>query len=108
MLFAVVREAGAGWDGGRALRDQDGWDEHAAFMDALAEEGFILLGGPIGTGVPMLRVLLIIDAESEAAIHARLEQDPWTPTQVLKTASIEAWNVLLGAVPSAGEATEPA
>ena len=35
----------AGHGTGRDMREQDGWDEHAKFMDGLVDEGFILLGG---------------------------------------------------------------
>ena len=48
MFFAVRLERGGPWDWSRDLREQDGWDEHARFMDALAEDGFIVLGGPVG------------------------------------------------------------
>jgi uncharacterized protein YciI len=46
-------------------------------MDALAEEGVVILGGPIGDGDGE-NALLIVDAKSEAAIRARLAEDPWT------------------------------
>ena len=61
-------------------------------MDALAEEGFVVLGGPIGDGT---RFLLIIDAPSQQDIVARLADDPWTPMGLLTIASIEPWEVLL-------------
>ena len=48
--FAVRLVHGSGWDPLRQIRDQDGWSEHAAFMDGLVEDGFIILGGPIGGG----------------------------------------------------------
>jgi DNA-binding GntR family transcriptional regulator len=35
MTFAVVLERHGAYDFTRDLREQDGWDEHAAFMDAL-------------------------------------------------------------------------
>jgi hypothetical protein len=44
--YAVTREPVERWDSSRPMREQDKWDEHAAFMDGLADEGFILLGGP--------------------------------------------------------------
>ena len=37
--FAVIRERGPAWDAERGMRKQDGWDDHAAFMDALASDG---------------------------------------------------------------------
>ena len=44
--FAVIREAGPGWrDGG--IYEQPAVDEHAAFMSALADRGFLLLAGPL-------------------------------------------------------------
>jgi hypothetical protein len=48
--YLVERAKGPAWDHSRERREQAGWDEHAAFMDALADEGFVVLGGPIGDG----------------------------------------------------------
>ena len=52
------------------MREQEGWEQHVAFMDALADEGFIVLGGPLGNDDQALHV---IDAESEGEIEERLE-----------------------------------
>jgi len=76
------------------MRQQEQWDEHAAFMDALVDEGFVILGGPLGAGK---NVLLIIAAESEQAIERRLADDPWTSMGLLRTVSIEPWEILLKA-----------
>ena len=73
--------------------DQVAWPEHAAFMNQLVDEGFVLLGGPLGEGD---RVLLVISADSEAAIRRRIDADPWTPLQLLPIARVEPWQVLLG------------
>jgi len=100
MLFALIRQEGAGWDRDRPLREQDGWTEHADYIDALAEEGFVRLGGLLGSGEPVHRAMLIIEAESEAEVHARTEEDPWTPMQVLTTVSVEQWELLVGALPA--------
>ena len=40
----------------------------------------------------------IVDAASEEEIAERLEDDPWAPTRLLRTASIEQWHVLLGGI----------
>src|SRR5262249_30301501 len=72
--FAVRLERGGPWDWSRGLREQAGWDEHARFMDGLVDDGFVVLGGPLEGDRD---VLLIIDAESEAAIRARMAEDPW-------------------------------
>ena len=98
-LFAVVREAGPGWAPG-GIYQQPKVDEHAAFMNELAAEGFVLFGGPLaGTDQERVRVLLIVDADSEATIHRQLAHDPWMPAQQLVTHSIEAWMILVGELP---------
>ena len=48
--FLVKHVPGPRWDHTRRRREQAAWDEHAAFMDGLTEEGLIFLGGPVGSG----------------------------------------------------------
>jgi uncharacterized protein len=74
------------------MRGQDGWDEHAHFMDALVDEGFVFLGGPLEGDRDVLH---IVDAPSEAAVHTRLADDNWTANGMLETVSVERWTVLL-------------
>lgn len=102
----MIREAGPGWEVATPLREQAGWPEHAAFMDALAEDGFVLLGGPLADG---RRALLILDASSEAEIRLRLDEDPWTTTGLLRIVSAEPWDLLLGGdvLGAAGRALAP-
>ena len=82
--------------------DQVAWPEHAAFMNRLVDEGFVVLGGPLGNGE---RVLLVVNAESEVAIRRRIDADPWTPLHLLPIARVEPWQVLLGAPPSRSPAS---
>jgi uncharacterized protein len=77
------------------MRQQKQWEQHAAFMDSLAEDGFVILGGPRGEGEE--KFLHIVVAENEQAIAARLAGDPWTPLRLLRTASVERWEILLKA-----------
>ena len=91
--YAVTERQGANWDPSRARREQDTWDEHASFMDGLVEDGFVVLGGPLGSGE---EVLLIVRAGSGAEIEARLAADPWLPMEILRVAKIEPWEILLG------------
>lgn len=95
--FLVERGKGPAWDHARGRREQEGWDGHAAFMDGLTEEGFIVLGGPIGAGDGE-NTLLVIDAEDEdeAAVRARLAEDPW-PEELLTIESVRPWTVWLRA-----------
>jgi uncharacterized protein YciI len=93
--FVVNRDRGPSWDWSRDLREQDAWDEHAEFMDRLVDEGFIVLGGPLGEqGHP----LMIVRADDEDAIRACLAQDPWTPMQMLTEPRIQRWQILLNSV----------
>jgi uncharacterized protein YciI len=94
-LFAVTRSHGPAWDDARPLEGQKGWVEHAAFMDALLAEGFVVLGGPL-EGRP--EALLIIRATDSEQIRARLDTDPWTAFDLLRTTSIAAWTLRLGSL----------
>jgi uncharacterized protein YciI len=94
--FVLIRERGDAWDWSRPMRRQAEWDAHAAFMDALAIEGFILAGGPLGSEDEAKRVMHIVSAPNAQAVDARMAEDPWTPMEMLKTVSIEPWTVLLG------------
>jgi hypothetical protein len=90
--FALILVHGPGWDDSRPIREQDGWDEHAAFMDGLVEDGFIVVGGPLGAGD---RTLHLIEATDEARIRSRLAEDPWARTRKLRVGSVEPWALWL-------------
>jgi uncharacterized protein YciI len=90
--FAVTLVHGPGWDSSRPIRQQDGWDEHAAFFDGLVDDGFLVVGGPLGDGA---RTLHLIEADDEAAIAGRLAGDPWAVADMLRVRSIEPWALWL-------------
>lgn len=92
MFFAVRLERGGPWDWSRDLRDQDGWDEHARFMDALVDDGFIVLGGPVGDEREILHAVW---ASSEREVRERLAGDNWARNGMLKVSLVEPWTVLL-------------
>jgi len=94
--FAVIRERSSEWNWSLPMRQQADWDAHAAFMDALASEGFILAGGPLGGEDDAARVMHVVSAPDRDAVETRMTQDPWTPMHLLTTVSIEPWTVLLG------------
>jgi hypothetical protein len=95
-LFVVTNLHGPAWDPARGLREQAAWDAHAEFMDALVEDGFVALGGPLGTE----RALLVVAADSEREVRERLAQDPWVPMDLLGVESVQPWQVLLGELPA--------
>ena len=91
MFLVFVRQSGPEWDAAQPLERQSGWEAHAAFMDALVDEGFIVLGGPLaGDG----RVAHAIEARSEQAIRETLGHDPWSGSHLVIEA-IEPWTVRL-------------
>lgn len=92
VFFAVRLERGGPWDWSRGLREQEGFEEHARFMDALVEEGFIVLGGPLEGDHDVLHA---ISAASADQVRARLAEDNWHQNGMLAIKSIEPWEVLL-------------
>lgn len=86
--FAVSLVHGPGWDSSRPIRNQEAWDEHAAFMDGLVDDGFVVLGGPVGDGQQTLHV---VEAADENEIRARLAEDPWASAGLLQIGTIEPW-----------------
>jgi len=91
MFHVLVTRSGPSWRPERPLEEQSGWSDHAAFMDALAEEGFIVLGGPLGDE---RRVVHAVEAASEAAIRETLARDPWSETH-LRIEAIDEWAIRL-------------
>ena len=91
--WIVRRRRGGPWDWSKGLREQAGFDEHAAIMDRWVDDGFILLGGPLEGEKEVVHV---IDAPSEEAIHARFDEDNWQQDGTLSTVSVERWTILLG------------
>jgi uncharacterized protein YciI len=101
--YYVVRLLRGGpWDWSRGLRQQVGFHEHAAFMDGLVEQGFIVLGGPLEDVDHGRDTLHVVSAPSEVAIRTRLADDPWAKNGMLSVKSIERWTVLLDGRPGSG------
>ena len=90
--FIVRRLRGRAWNSALPMRSQALWAEHAAFMNALAAEGFVVLGGPAGAGE---EVVLVIEALSEDALRARLAADPCSESGLLEIGRVEPWTILL-------------
>jgi hypothetical protein len=88
--IAVRRVRGPAWNVSLPMRAQAQWAEHAAFMNALAAEGFAVLGGPLGSG----EEILVFNAASGDVVRARLAADPWSGG-MLEIKSVEPWTILL-------------
>jgi uncharacterized protein YciI len=92
-LFAVDRTRGPAWDAAKPMRAQHQWSEHAAFMDKLAADGFVVLGGPVGQ--EDRDFLFAVKATDEREIRSTLEQDPWSHSGMLELRTIRPWTILL-------------
>jgi len=91
VLHAVTIGHGSAWDSSQPIEGQQLWPEHAELMDAMADEGLIVLGGPLGDGE---KVLLVFDATPDE-IRARLATDPWHERDMLFIEKIEPWEIRL-------------
>ena len=66
-------------------------------MNALAKEGFVILGGPLdGTA----DVLLVVRAATADEARTRLAEDPWTQNDLLRISRVAPWTLRLGSLES--------
>ncbi len=91
MFFVVLRRRGPEWDASRPMEEQSDWPAHAAFMDALVDAGFVVLGGPLADEH---RVVLAVEAESEDDVRATLARDPWSETHLVVD-TVDRWTIRL-------------
>jgi uncharacterized protein len=94
--FLAFSSAGPNRDLSKDTREQPFWDEHAAFIDQLVADKFILMGGPLvdEDGMPQ-GALLIVNAEDENEVRAKLKNDPWFTHGVLKLESVHRWQIFI-------------
>ena len=90
--FVVLSRASARRDLTRGAREQAYWDEHAAFIDALVADGFILLGGPLADEGG---AMLVVRAGDEAAVRARVAPDPWYAHGILALEPVARWEIFI-------------
>ena len=93
MDYYVLRlERGGPWDWSCDMRELDGWDEHARFMDDLVDKGSIILGGPLEGDRETMH---IIAADSEHEVRDLFASDPWWLNGMLRPVRIERWTIVL-------------
>jgi hypothetical protein len=90
-FLVVLRRSGPEWDASRPLEEQSGWHAHASFMDALVDDGFLVLGGPLADED---RVVHAVEAAAEDAVRATLARDPWSGSH-LRIDTIDPWTIRL-------------
>jgi uncharacterized protein YciI len=91
MFVVVLHRSGPAWDPTKPIEAQSGWPAHASFMDDLVAAGFVVLGGPLRDEH---RVVMAVEARSEAAVRATLARDPWSDSH-LQVYSVDAWRIRL-------------
>jgi uncharacterized protein YciI len=90
--FVTTSLAGPNGDRSQGARQQPLWDEHAAFIDQLVAEGFVLMGGPL---VDEDGAMLIVNARDENEVREKLKDDPWMKYGVLKLESVKRWQIFV-------------
>jgi hypothetical protein len=91
MFLVILRRSGPDYDHSKPLEEQSGWLDHAAFMDGLVDDGFIVLGGVLGDEV---RTAHAVEAASEAEVRERLADDPWSGSHLVVD-SVDPWTIRL-------------
>ena len=93
----VVRvKRGGPWDFSKDMRQQDGWDAHASYIDGIFEDGFLLLAGPLEGD---RETMWVVEADSRNEILERMKQDPWSPNGMLRPTRIERWDIVMDRLP---------
>jgi hypothetical protein len=91
MFLVILRRDGPDYDLSKPLEAQSGWNEHAAFMDELVDDGFIVLGGPLHDEV---RTAHAVRAASDEEVRATFARDPWSGSHLVID-TIEPWTIRL-------------
>ncbi len=90
--FLILSTAGPHRDLAKETRKQSFWDEHAAFIDGLVDEGFIMMGGPLADEGG---ALLIVHADDENRVREKMSKDPWYREGILKLESVKRWTIFI-------------
>lgn len=95
-LFVINQIRGDAWEQSKPIRSQALWDEHAAFMDQLTADGFIVLGGPLGNAEG--EAMIVVDAPNEETVRSTMARDPWRESGHLIEPGIQPWTIFLKAL----------
>jgi len=89
----IVRfRAGPTWEPGGPVREQPGWDAHAAFVDGLVDRGTVVMGGPYTDNSGTMMLLEGVDANEAARI---LADDPFIENGVFLLEEIREWTIFV-------------
>ena len=97
--FVLLWDAGPAWTPGKTSREQAWWDEHAAFMDRLFEQGMVILGGPFAD---TSGGLVIVQATNEQEVADVFARDPFVINGIFALRALKQWHIFLDARRGAG------
>lgn len=92
--IVVFLRPGSKWNAALPVREQAYWDEHARFMDALFDEGRVILAGPF---VDRSGSMVILSVESAEEARAIFREDPWAKQDILVAHDAKEWTIFLDA-----------
>lgn len=90
--FVVTVAVGDHWQADKPVRAQALWPEHAAFIDGLFAEGYLLLGGPYADNSGAHLIFQADDAETVARL---LRDDPWQQHGLHRPPVIREWVIFV-------------
>ncbi|GAA3756604.1 hypothetical protein GCM10022240_06800 [Microbacterium kribbense] len=65
--------------------------DHVAFLHGLHDEGILYMSGAMATEPP--RALLVLEADDQSALEARLDQDPFFVNGLVGRRDVSVWSV---------------
>lgn len=92
--FLTMFTPGTSWVAGKTSREQPCWTEHAAFMDALFDNGTVIMGGPFAD---YSNILVIVEASDENSVRDLFKRDPFIVQGILHLTNVHEWLVFLDA-----------
>lgn len=90
--YAVRLDPGRRWDPAKGTREQALWDEHARHVDALFEQGAVVLAGPFSDRTGSMVIVRARDARHALGMFL---DDPWSVHDVLVVGEVKAWTIFL-------------
>jgi len=84
--------AGPAWEHGGPIREQPGWDAHAEFIDALVENGTMVMGGPFGDN---LGSMILLEGVDGAEARRLVADDPFIENGVFVLDEIREWTIFV-------------
>ncbi len=85
---------GSAWNTEKPMWEQNYWDDHTQFIDALFNSGKIIQGGPFSDGSGSM---VIFAADSVEEVRELMKGDPWGQRQILVEDDIKEWTIFLNA-----------